>query len=707
MAALRSWSVSRLSLSLSLLIFAAVTLLSALFVYPLLQARTLVQAERQARILLERNLATHAFYAHTLRPRVFELAQPVMRQGYFDPAWMSSTYAVREITKEHAAIAPDSKLYYKECARNARSPENEADAYESAFIQDLNRDPGLTIRSETRELDGETYFQVLHRGEAMEAPCLRCHSTPDAAPSGLVDRYGAERSFGRSLGEVVSAVSIRIPVSQLLAEARHEALAVVGLVALATGLIILAAHLLTRRALFAPLESISEQARRVTEDPSLLGEELPPPLGREVATLTRSFNAMSVHLHAVLASLTGEVAERVRAEEALRRNELLLLETGRMARVGGWEFDPASGKGSWTEEAARIHEVDPAEATSIERSLRFYHGESRSRLAAAFNEAVLRGRPFDLELEMTTAQGRAIWVRIICNPILENGGVVLVRGSIQDVTESRTVTEALRLAKEQTEAANVRLRELDAMKSVLLSSVSHEMRTPLTSIIGFARLARKEADRCLDRVRPAGGDAADRLDRVIANLEVIGEEGRRLTRMIEQVLGLTELEDSRTEWLDQDVSLAEAIDAAAARAENLLQAKPGLSLRAEVPDAPVRLRVDPRRLGQVLDHLLENAIRFSESGQIRIQGGVAAGRAAIRVADQGPGMDRQTQERIFDHFFQVEADRSLSDKPQGFGLGLPLCKRIVERYRGGIRVESEPGRGSTFVVELPLAEGEA
>ena len=111
---------------------------------------------------------------------------PNTSKDYFEPVWMSSTYAVRKMDGYFRHFN-QSPYYYKECAINARSPENEADDYEKAFLVDLQNNPQLTTKSAIRFLDGKPYFTFLRRGEAMEESCLRCHSSPEQAPGDLVD----------------------------------------------------------------------------------------------------------------------------------------------------------------------------------------------------------------------------------------------------------------------------------------------------------------------------------------------------------------------------------------------------------------------------------------------------------------------------------------------------------------------------------------
>ncbi|HLP02449.1 MAG TPA: PAS domain S-box protein [Opitutaceae bacterium] len=139
-----------------------------------------------------------------------------------------------------------------------------------------------------------------------------------------------------------------------------------------------------------------------------------------------------------------DVTEQKHAREQWQLHETVLRETGEIAKVGGWSFDPATGEGFWTEEVARIHDLDPSQKASVELGLSFYTEESRQRIRAALQAAVTEGRAYDLLLEMVSAKGVRKWVRTIGHPVTENGRAVRVRGSFQDVTELVGATEALR-----------------------------------------------------------------------------------------------------------------------------------------------------------------------------------------------------------------------------------------------------------------------
>ena len=132
-----------------------------------------------------------------------------------------------------------------------------------------------------------------------------------------------------------------------------------------------------------------------------------------------------------------DITRRKQAEADLYFHQSILEETGRIAKVGGWSFDAISGEGFWTEEVARIHDVDPSQSTSKEVGLQYYVGESRVRIEGAVKDAVVRGVPFDLELNLVSAKGISKWVRTIGHPVMKDAVVTGVMGSFQDITERK------------------------------------------------------------------------------------------------------------------------------------------------------------------------------------------------------------------------------------------------------------------------------
>jgi diguanylate cyclase (GGDEF)-like protein len=292
--------------------------------------QALEQAESKAMVMLDKNLATHTYFTHQLKPNVMELTDPIRSWDYFDPAWMSSTYAVREM-EEYFKNLNEEDYYYKECAINARSPENEADEYERAFIEELNTNPELTERSDIRTIDDKPYFVTLRRGEAMEAACLQCHSTPENAPGDMVDVYGSERSFNRLAGEVVSAISVRIPLETAYEDADRLSWELSGLFLLFLGGLFAIQYSFSHQWLFKPLDALRLKALDISTNRDRIGEEIPLPFGKELSELTHAFNAMSVSLRKERDLLEARVKERTSQLE--ETNEQLQIQMAEIERL--------------------------------------------------------------------------------------------------------------------------------------------------------------------------------------------------------------------------------------------------------------------------------------------------------------------------------------------------------------------------------------
>jgi PAS domain S-box-containing protein len=248
-------------------------------------------------------------------------------------------------------------------------------------------------------------------------------------------------------------------------------------------------------------------------------------------------------------------------------------------------------------------------------------------------------------------------------------------------------------------------KAVDRMKTEFISTVSHELRTPLTSVLGFAKIIRRKF---LELVVPAlpAGDAKTRrgVGQIQENLDIIVAEGERLTELVDDVLDIAKMESGRYEWNMIAVSLPSVISHAA-KAVAPLAARKGLTMTTDAPpDLPAVLG-DRDRLVQVLVNLIGNAVKFTETGGIHVTVAVFPGQLRVTVRDTGSGIAENDLERIFEKFKQ--AGDTLTEKPKGTGLGLPICRQIVERHGGRIWAESRPGAGSAFLFTLPLLEPSA
>jgi len=243
-------------------------------------------------------------------------------------------------------------------------------------------------------------------------------------------------------------------------------------------------------------------------------------------------------------------------------------------------------------------------------------------------------------------------------------------------------------ATEELRAANERLKELDRLKDDFISTVTHELRTPLTAIRSAAEVLHDNPEL----------DAGDRQE----FLAIVIQESERLTRLINQVLDLAKLESGRAEWQVAPVDLRTIVQDSLDATRQLFRAR-NVTLEAHLPDRVPPVDADRDRLVQVLVNLLSNAAKFVEPGVGRVSVALRELDAVLRVAvsDNGPGIGRDDQRIIFEKFRQ--AGNTMTDKPQGTGLGLPISRQIVEYLGGRLWVESEPGKGATFIFELPVA----
>jgi signal transduction histidine kinase/DNA-binding response OmpR family regulator len=252
---------------------------------------------------------------------------------------------------------------------------------------------------------------------------------------------------------------------------------------------------------------------------------------------------------------------------------------------------------------------------------------------------------------------------------------------------------------EEARLARAAAEEADAAKSAFLSTVSHELRTPLTSVLGFAKIIRKRLE---DRIFPLLTMDDARLHQTVQqiseNLTVVVSEGERLTKLIDDVLDLAKIEAGKLEWHMDEVAVADIIDRATAATSSLFEHK-GLPLLKDVAPGLPPVVGDADRLLQVVINLISNAVKFTEAGSVTCRARLQEDGIVVSVVDTGYGIATADQPKVFEKFKQV--GDTLTDKPKGTGLGLPICREIVEHHGGRIWVESEPGKGSTFSFLLP------
>jgi signal transduction histidine kinase/CheY-like chemotaxis protein len=258
---------------------------------------------------------------------------------------------------------------------------------------------------------------------------------------------------------------------------------------------------------------------------------------------------------------------------------------------------------------------------------------------------------------------------------------------------------------EDARQARAAAEQADAAKSSFLSTVSHELRTPLTSVLGFAKIIRRRLEERIFPLVPEEDRKIQQTKRQVTdNLNVVVSEGERLTKLIDDVLDLAKIEAGKLTWNMETVSAAEVIERAVAATASLFGARKLTLVQNVEPGLPT-VTGDRDRLIQVVINLISNAVKFTDSGSITCAAGLRNGEIVVSVTDSGIGIAPDDQAKVFEKFKQV--GDTLTDRPKGTGLGLPICKEIVEYHGGRIWVESEIGKGSTFSFTLPVRAGVA
>lgn len=323
---------------------------------------------------------------------------------------------------------------------------------------------------------------------------------------------------------------------------------------------------------------------------------------------------------------------------------------------------------------------------------------------------LLRGEIWRGEMRIKPKHGRTCWLESSWVPIRDIQGqphhficiqtdITERKRSAQDLAANQKALEMLtvnleQLIKDRTtelEKTNDELAHANQVKSEFISIVSHELRTPLTSIKSFADILSDEID---------DPDSKN-------YLRIINDEADRLNRLINDILDMQKIDAGRMVWRDEKINLVDVTRAAVEAFSGAYISK-GIALELDAADAALYAVTDSDKIRQVFANLLSNALKFTPEGKVtvsvkRVWDHTGKGFIQLAVADSGPGLAASQLERVFEQFYQVENDQSR--KIQGTGLGLTICKQIIEHYQGNIWAESKLGKGTTMLFTLPDASG--
>ena len=241
---------------------------------------------------------------------------------------------------------------------------------------------------------------------------------------------------------------------------------------------------------------------------------------------------------------------------------------------------------------------------------------------------------------------------------------------------------------QQLQAANKQLKELDRLKADFISTVTHELRTPMTSILAMSKILMD------NRNLPPAKQAQF--------LNIVVDETERITRLVNQVLDIEKIESDTYNWQIKKIDFNDLVSKVYMSFTPLMLEK-SIEHSILLPDKPLYINGDSDRITQVVINVLSNAIKFSntEGGEIWVHLYPQNGSACLEISDNGIGIATDKQDLIFDRFTQIH-DAQLG-KPKGSGLGLFITQQIIGHHNGKISVESKPNEGATFVIELPIS----
>ena len=347
---------------------------------------------------------------------------------------------------------------------------------------------------------------------------------------------------------------------------------------------------------------------------------------------------------------------------------------GDYAKVGYAHFNILSGHGyaqkSWYR---NVGEADETPLSDIFGTYRHFHPDDRALLIRFLDDA-RKGLTTQLSKEMRVLRedGTYTWthVNLLVKKYAPQDRIIEIISINYDITELKRTEEMLVKARDKAEAS-------DRLKSAFLANMSHEIRTPLNAIVGFSSLLTSTENAA---------------EKELYN-SLIGHNNKLLLNLINDVIDLSKIESGYLELRPDWVNLTELLDESVA--EYAHQVPSGVELLTNYPAHDSLVELDKLRIKQILSNFLSNALKNTATGHVEVFYEVDHQSVRIGVKDTGRGIPQNMLEKIFERF------EKLDSFAQGAGLGLPICKLIVEKMNGRILVDSQLGIGTTFIIELP------
>jgi PAS domain S-box-containing protein len=423
------------------------------------------------------------------------------------------------------------------------------------------------------------------------------------------------------------------------------------------------------------VQATLDRVKKAIETRNIQTLELSLPLKDEIRDFEARYAASGKD---EVITIIRDITTSKQAERELRESEKRYQTLARVSPVGIFRTD-RDGRTTYVNPTwCQITGLSAEEAFGL-GWLNAVHPEDRERLSTNWQESAHLQTASMTDYRFVQNDGSITWVIGQAVPELDsNNQLVGFVGTITDITERKKV--------ESLQTAVIKAESADRLKSAFLATMSHELRTPLNSIIGFTGILLQKL------VGPLSQEQEKQLS-------MIQGSAHHLLELINDVLDISKIEAGQVVVIAEIFDMGIAIQKSVEKIKPLAQKK-GLAVTTVVTPQIIEISSDRRRVEQILINLLNNAVKFTEQGEVRLESLIENNWLVTRVTDTGIGIKPENVDALFKPFQQI--DTGLTRQYEGTGLGLSICKRLVELLGGKIWVESELGKGSTFTFTLPL-----